>query len=101
MRLTSSPGQLVSNWTANQIFVPSAKIFATHEYHWGSVDISNIDIIITVAAIVVAAATHLWVSHTRQGRGVTVARVRADDGSLMGVNVRLLAMTTHVRQQRR
>jgi branched-chain amino acid transport system permease protein len=87
-------GQLVSNWTANEIFVPSAKIFATREYHWGSVAISNIDIIITVAAIAVAVATQLWVSRTRQGRAVRSLAYAPTTASLMGVNVRLLAMTT-------
>lgn len=87
-------GQLVSNWTGNEIFVPNAKIFTPSNYHWGSVTISNIDIIITVAAIVVAVATQFWVSHTRQGRAVRSLAYAPTTASLMGVNVRLVATTT-------
>lgn len=87
-------GQLVSNWTANEIFVPSAKIFTPEVYHWGSVLVSNIDIIITVLAIALAWAMHLWVSRTRQGRAVRSLAYAPTTASLMGVNVRALATTT-------
>jgi branched-chain amino acid transport system permease protein len=87
-------GQLVSNWTKNAIFAPSEKIFTTHVYTIGSVHIGDIDIIIAVAAVVVAVATQLWVSHSRQGRAVRALAYAPNTAGLMGINVRLLAITT-------
>ena len=87
-------GQLVSNWTNNEIFVPNAQVFTPEVYHWGSVLVSNIDIIITVAAIVGALAMHLWVSRSKQGRAVRSLAYAPTTASLMGVNVRALATTT-------
>jgi branched-chain amino acid transport system permease protein len=87
-------GQLVANWTNNVVFAPSAKLFTVHEYVWGSVRVGNIDIIVTVAAIAVAVAIQLWVSRSRQGRAVRALAYAPTTASLMGVNVRMLGITT-------
>jgi branched-chain amino acid transport system permease protein len=86
--------QLISNWTHNEIFVPSQKLFTSKEYQVGSLTISNIDVIIVVAAVVVAVGLQFLVSRTRQGRAVRALAYAPRTASLMGVNVRLLATAT-------
>jgi branched-chain amino acid transport system permease protein len=86
--------QFVSIWTGSAIFAPGPEVFATKQYEWGSVRIGNIDIVITVAALLVAVATWLWVSRSRQGRAVRALAYAPTTASLMGINVRLLAVMT-------
>lgn len=86
--------QLVSNWTKDVAFAPSQSIFMVHEYVWGGVRVGNIDIIVTVAAIVVSVAISLWVTRSRQGCAVRAVSYAPTTASLMGINVRMLAITT-------
>lgn len=87
-------GQLVSNWTNNEIFSPSDHVFTSHQHQFGPVRFGDIDVIITVAAIVVAVATQLWVSRSRHGRAVRALAYSPGTASLMGINVRMLAVAT-------
>ena len=63
-------GQLISNWTNSAIFAPKEKLFNVHRFDLGRFSFTNIDLLIAIAAVVVAVGTSLWVTHSRQGRAV-------------------------------
>jgi branched-chain amino acid transport system permease protein len=84
----------VSNKTNSTAFAPAAKSFHVHNYHVGSLNITNIEIIIVVVAVVVAVAMDQWVRRSRQGRAVRALAYSPDTSSLMGVNVNLIAAGT-------
>ena len=47
-------GQLIANWTNSAIFAPKEKLFNAHRYDLGQFSFTNIDLMIAIAAVVVA-----------------------------------------------
>lgn len=87
-------GQLIANWTNSAIFAPKEKLFNAHRYDLGQFSFTNIDLMIAIAAVVVAIGLQGWVSRSRQGRAVRALAYSPSTAALMGINVRLLAMAT-------
>lgn len=84
----------VSNKTNSNTFAPPNNAFPTHAFHIGSVQITNLQIIIIVVAVVIAIALDRWVRRSRQGRAVRALAYDPTTSSLMGVNVNLVAAAT-------
>jgi len=85
---------VVSNKTNNTPFAPAQSAFHVHSYHLGSARITNIQIIIVVAAVIVAIALDLWVRRSRQGRAVRAVAYDDVTAGLLGVNVNRVAVAT-------
>jgi len=86
--------QFISNETDNTTFGPSQSAFHIHQYKVGSVGITNIQIIIVAAAVVVAIGLDQWVRRSRHGRAVRAVAYDPATSGLLGVNVNLLAAVT-------
>jgi branched-chain amino acid transport system permease protein len=84
----------ISNKTDSTAFAPASGAFAVHSYHVGSLNITNIQIVIVIAAVVVGIVLDQWVRRSRQGRAVRALAYDPDTSSLMGVNVNLVAAGT-------
>ena len=87
-------GQLIGHWTNHAIFSPSRDLFRVTQFDVFGVGVSNIAILITVVAAVVAVGLQLLVSRSRQGRAVRALAFSPSTAELMGINVRLLAVGT-------
>jgi branched-chain amino acid transport system permease protein len=86
--------EFVANQTDNQVFSPGAAAFAVHAYDLGPVRVTNIQIIIVVAAVLVAVALDRWIRRSRHGRAIRAVAYSPGTAELMGVNVNLVAAGT-------
>lgn len=84
--------QVIANATKNQIFTQS--VVNPVQYHFGSLQLSNVDLTIVVVAIVVAVALQLAITRSRHGRAVRALAVDPITAGLMGINVAWLATAT-------
>lgn len=88
-------GEVVSHQTSEAAFSPPASAFSIHRYSLGgSVGITNIQILIVVAAIIVALALDQGIRRTRYGRAIRALAYDPTTTQLLGVNVGALAAAT-------
>ncbi|ODU07047.1 MAG: hypothetical protein ABS81_02890 [Pseudonocardia sp. SCN 72-86] len=87
-------GRLIGYWTDDAIFSPSPDLLRVERYDLPGFALTNIEIIITVTAVIVAVGLAVWVRRSRQGRAVRALAYSPGTAELMGINVRLLAVMT-------
>ena len=86
--------QIISNETGNNTFGPSSSLFSTHTWHIGSAQITNIQVIIVVVAVVAAILIDVVVRRTRYGRAIRSVAYDPQTSGLLGINVNRLAIAT-------
>jgi branched-chain amino acid transport system permease protein len=68
--------------------------FSIHTYVWGSVRISNIQIIMIVAGVAVTGSAAVWLQRSRNGLALRAIGVDPETASLMGIRRTALARAT-------
>jgi branched-chain amino acid transport system permease protein len=86
--------QFVANRTGNQGFSPGERLFAVHRYDVIGLKITNIQILIVVATVLIAIALDLWVDRSRHGRAIRALAYDPGTAELLGVNVNVLSAAT-------
>jgi branched-chain amino acid transport system permease protein len=85
---------IIQKVTTSAPFSFTASTFRIHTYVWGSVRISNIQIAMIVAGIVVAGSAAVWLQRSRAGLALRAIGVDAQIASLMGIRRTVLARVT-------
>jgi branched-chain amino acid transport system permease protein len=83
---------IASNHTADTPFGLTNTSYRTIVYHWGSVNISNTQIIIITLGLVLTVALGAWVKFAKQGRALRALAYDTETCGLMGISAGRLAI---------
>jgi branched-chain amino acid transport system permease protein len=85
---------IVQKVTTSEPYGFAGSTFRIHTYVWGSIRISNIQITMIIAGVVVAGTAAVWRQRSRSGLALRAIGVDAETASLMGIRRTALARAT-------
>jgi branched-chain amino acid transport system permease protein len=85
---------IVQKVTTSEPYGFAGSTFRIHTYVWGSIRISNIQITMIIAGVVVAGTAAVWLQRSRSGLALRAIGVDAETASLMGIRRTALARAT-------
>jgi branched-chain amino acid transport system permease protein len=92
--VASIPVAIAQHQTRGNPFGFSGTSFSPHVYTWGSLRISNVQILILVVTIALCTALLIWIRRSQTGLALRSIGVDAETASLMGIDRRKLSIAT-------